>query len=310
MNMDMKEVIQNRQKRLLEAVKNCDCVRVVCHGDGINQEVESVFDTAVLALQLYKITGDAAFLQRWLPFFQKSAIHGRKGLYWKFLCSTPPPPDADTTALVLSLFTLARQMGCDVGEEWVGEHTYGQFQRLAHRSGGVSTWFGKLDPPDPNPEPVVNSSVALFFQLRHIQDELFESTRRYLSSYLFQMARSKRTRYYPYGFALLLARLSELQSYNGDFFSREDLKHLDELILSFSPTSILETAFLGIACKRRGFEKQRRKLNQKLLEFCGPDGLWPREIFYDNLRTKCTYGHSWLSSAFALESLGGSRLSV
>ena len=88
--------------------------------EGIVEQRDTVFDTALVALELYKITKDPTYLQRCFPYFEETVIETEEGYCrWRYnaprsLSGLPPfPADIDTTALALLVFSLAEQAGLE-----------------------------------------------------------------------------------------------------------------------------------------------------------------------------------------------------
>src|SRR3989338_2697301 len=89
--------------------------------EGVVEQRDTVFDTALVALELYKITKDPTYLQRCFPYFEETVIETEEGdCRWSYnaprsLSGLPPfPADVDTTSLSLLVFALAEQEEIDI----------------------------------------------------------------------------------------------------------------------------------------------------------------------------------------------------
>src|SRR3990167_4970821 len=84
--------------------------------EGVVEQRDTVFDTALVALELYKITKDPTYLQRCFPYFEETVIETEEGYCrWRYnaprsLSGLPPfPADIDTTAVALLVPLMRKQ---------------------------------------------------------------------------------------------------------------------------------------------------------------------------------------------------------
>src|SRR3989338_10184988 len=110
--------------------------------EGVVEQRDTVFDTALVALELYKITKDPTYLQRCFPYFEETVIETEEGYCrWRYnaprsLSGLPPfPADIDPTAVALRVFALAEQEGIHISSKMSSTKNKEQFRELLHPEG-------------------------------------------------------------------------------------------------------------------------------------------------------------------------------
>src|SRR3989338_4958617 len=110
--------------------------------EGVVEQRDTVFDPALVALELYKITKDPTYLQRCFPYFEETVIETKDGYCrWRYnaprsLSGLPSfPADVDSTALALPVFALAEQEGMLIPSKMSPTKNNEQFRELLHPNG-------------------------------------------------------------------------------------------------------------------------------------------------------------------------------
>ncbi|MEK6922053.1 MAG: hypothetical protein AABX82_09240, partial [Nanoarchaeota archaeon] len=276
--------------------------------EGVVEERDTVFDTAVVALGLYNITRDPVYLQKCFSYFEETVIETEEGhcrLRYNAPRSLPglPPfaPDADTTALALLVFSLVEQHGIPINEKMKAVNNRVQFKELIHPN-GIKTWFGDFYPNE-EPDPVVTSAVALFY----VRAGLYDDVRYHLQEALNRQIKNisampEATRYYHSGRAYLAARAVEINRYDKTFLDKNAEASLDLFLEQVTIRNTLEAAWIGTAAAERGIRKTAEQAKEYLDRARQEDGFWSWEPVH-NQKTYWQHGHEWLTTLFAIDAL-------
>ncbi|MBI5002399.1 hypothetical protein HZC31_03375 [Candidatus Woesearchaeota archaeon] len=276
--------------------------------EGIVEQRDTVFDTALVALELYKITKDTTSLQRCFPYFEETVIETEEGYCrWRYnaprsVPGLPPfPPDADTTALPLVVFALAEQAGLSIPAKMIPTKNKEQFRELLHPE-GIRTWFGDFMLSEV-PDPVVTSAVALFYARAGLRDDIGYHLQQTLNKQIMNIANMpEATTYYPYGRAYFAARAAEINAYDQTFLERNAEASLDKFLEQATIRNTLEAAWIGTAAAERGVRKTAEQAKEYLLRTRLNNGLWSWEPVH-NQKTYWQQGHEVLTTLFAVGAL-------
>lgn len=277
------------------------------NSEGIIQERDTVFDTAVVALELYKITKNPKYLQTCFPYFQEKAVVIEGGQRWKYNAPRsqsilqPFPPDADSTALALLVFCLAEQENISVPLDANIPQNRQQFLELQHPN-GIKTWFDNYRPEE-EPDPVVTSAVALFFMYGKffcaLYDHLQEVINRQVKS-IREM--SEATTYYPSGRIYFAARAAEIETHKPGFLEQHAKESLDDFLRQVCYKNPLEAAWVGTAVALRKIKEKADEAREYLLKTREHTGFWPWEPFH-NQKTYWQYGHEVTTTVCVMTAL-------
>ncbi len=276
--------------------------------EGIVEKRDTVFDTALVALELYKITKNPSYLQRCFSYFEENVVEIEEGYFrWRYnaprsLPGLPPfPPDVDSTALVLSVFALAEQEGMYIPPQMSSTRNKEQFRELLHPE-GIRTWFGDFR-QDEIPDPVVTSAVALFYARAKLRDEVACHLQETLNNQIMKLGNMpEATTYYPFGKAYLAARATEISAYERTFLDRNAGASLDHFLEQATIGNTLEAAWIGTAAAERGIRKTAEQAKEYILRTRQKNGLWSWEPVH-NQKTYWQHGHGVLTTLFAGEAL-------
>ncbi len=276
--------------------------------EGVVEQRDTVFDTALVALELYKITKDPTYLQRCFPYFEETVIETEEGYCrWRYnaprsVPGLPPfPADVDTTALALLVFSEAEQAGLSIPAKMSATKNKGQFRELLHPE-GIRTWFGDFG-LDEEPDPVVTSAVALFYARAGLHDEVEYHLKKTLNKQIMHLANMpEATTYYPSGRAYLAARATEISAYERTFLDRNAEASLDQFLEHVTIGNTLEAAWIGTAAAERGIRKTAEQAKEYFLRTRLKNGLWSWEAVH-NQKTYWQQGHGIMTTLFAIEAL-------
>ena len=276
--------------------------------EGIVEQRDTVFDTALVALELYKITKDINYLQRCFPYFEERVIETEEGYCrWRYnaprsLSGLPPfPADIDTTAVALLVFLEAEQAEIHIPAKISSTKNREQFRELLHPN-GIKTWFEDFQ-SDEEPDPVVTSAVALFYARAGLRDEVEYHLKKTLNKQIMNIANMpKATTYYPSGRAYLAARATEISAYERTFLDRNAEASLDHFLEQATIRNTLEAAWIGRAEAEREIKKTAEQAKEYLLRTRLKNGLWSWEAVH-NQKTYWQQGHGIMTTLFAGEAL-------
>ena len=274
---------------------------------GIIQEIDTVFDTAVIALELYKLTKNPKYLQVCFSYFQENAVVSDGKYRWKHNAprsqSTLPsfPPDGDSTALTLLVFYLAEQENISVPIVANTPQNRQQFQELQHPH-GIKTWFDNYRPEE-EPDPVVTSAVALFF----IYGKFFSALYDHLQEVINEQVKSiseipEATSYYPSGRIYFAARAAEIEIHKNGYLEQRAKNSLDDFLRQVSYRNPLEAAWVGTAAALREMKEKADEAREYLIKTREQTGFWPWVPFY-NQKTYWQYGHEVTTTVYAMTAL-------
>jgi hypothetical protein len=176
-----------------------------------------------------------------------------------------------------------------------------QFRKPLHPN-GIKTWFEDFWPNE-EPDPVVTSTVALFYGRTGLRDDIAYHLRETFNKQIINIANMpKATTYYPSGRAYLAARATEISVYDKTFLDRNAEASLDQFLEQATIGNTLEAAWIGKAAGERGIRKTAEQAKEYILRTRQKDGFWSWEPVH-NQKTYWQYGNRIMTTLFAVEAL-------